>query len=269
MGGYTVKLNLLTDAIGSILDQRGDRTPKGVFVGFSGDAHVAQAASMVAFGNFGLVKSMQRQLSAFDSVYGTYCMYWVLSLWDYFVATHDTPFVRAMLFAADRKMRRSYNRAFKPLPPAPKRHTMRYAGWDERFNFAQLTAKGDFYPENNYIMRALYVRASKKMAALADAVGNFSLAASYRAEAEKMATRIRSGAGGDTPGDEWWRPFGLHASAHAVNAGLVNETEAPLVFASRFNDSGKVMQCFVLKCRCEGSYFAFEYFFWLNDRSSV
>ena len=153
-----------------------------------------------------------------------------------------------MLFAADRKMRRSYNRAFKPLPPEPKRRgRMRYAGWDERFNFAQLTAKGDFYPENNYIMRALYVRASKKMAALADAAGNFSLAASYRAEADKMATRIRSGAGGDTPGDEWWRPFGLHASAHAVNAGLVNETEAPLVFASRFNDSGKVMQCFVLK----------------------
>ena len=241
MGGYTVKLNLQTDAIGSILDQRGDRTPKGIFIGFSGDAHVAQAASMVAFGNFGLVKSMQRQLAAFDSVYGTYCMYWVLSLSDYFAATHDTAFVKSMLPAAHLKMRRSYNRAFKPLPADPKRrHRARYAGWDERFNFAQLTARGDFYPENGYLMCALYVRASKSLAALADAAGNFSLAATYRAEANKAAKRIRSGAGGDTPGDEWWRPFGLHASAHAVNAGLVNDTEAPLVFASRFNDSGKV-----------------------------
>ena len=52
--------------------------------------------------------------------------------------------------------------------------------------------------------------------------------------------QIRSGAGGETPGNEWWRPLGLHASAHAANAGLVNQTEAPLVFAARFNNSAKV-----------------------------
>jgi hypothetical protein len=37
---------------------------------------------MVAFGAFELVKSMQEQLGAIDSVYGTYLMYWVLSLSD-------------------------------------------------------------------------------------------------------------------------------------------------------------------------------------------
>ena len=42
VGGYTVKLNLQDTAIGSILDQRGDRTPKGKFTGFAGDSHVAQ-----------------------------------------------------------------------------------------------------------------------------------------------------------------------------------------------------------------------------------
>ena len=52
VGGNTVRLNLLPDAIGSVLVQRGDRTPKGKMRGFSGDAHVAQATSMAAFGNF-------------------------------------------------------------------------------------------------------------------------------------------------------------------------------------------------------------------------
>ena len=240
VGGYTVKLNLGSTAIGSILDQRGDRTPKGKFIGFAGDAHVAQAASMVAFGNFDLVRSMQRQLSEFDSSYGTYCMYWVLSLSDIFAATHDTAFVKSMLAAGLLKMRRSFNRAGKPLAPGQVRGNMLYAGWDERFNFAQLTAEGKYYPESVYIMQALYVRASLAFADLADAVGNATLARTYKAEAAKMTKRLRSGAGGETPGNEWWRPLGLHASAHAANAGLVNATEAPLVFAARFNDSGKI-----------------------------
>jgi hypothetical protein len=170
VGGYTVKLNLFGTAIGSILDQRGDRTPKGRFIGFAGDAHVAQATSMAAFGNFPLVKSMQRQLAPCDSVYGTYCMYWVLSLADYFAATSDVEFVREMLPAGHLKMRRSKNRVLpkpprpgRPAPPPPSR-TSQYAGWDERFNFAQWTPEGRFYPETGYLMQALYVQASRTCA---------------------------------------------------------------------------------------------------------
>ena len=136
VGGYTAKLNLQTDAIGSVLIQRGDRTPKGKFRGFSGDSHAAQATSMAAFGNFGLVRSMQLQLSEFDSTYGTYPMYWVQSLADYHAATADVAAVKTMLAAGVIKMRRSYNRAMpKPLPPGTlpdKRANLMYAGWDER-----------------------------------------------------------------------------------------------------------------------------------------
>ena len=171
----------------------------------------------------------------------------MLSLADYYAATGDAAFVKAMLPAGLVKMRRSYNRAMPKPPPAPgappapvAKSTMQYAGWDERFNFAQLTPEGQYYPENSYIMRALYVRASRAFANLAKAAGNESLAATYRAEAATMFVHVRSGAGGETPGDEWWRPLGLHASAHAANAGLVNATEAPLVFAARFNESSKI-----------------------------
>lgn len=239
VGGYTVKLNLLSDAIGSVLVQRGDRTPKGVFRGFSGDSHVAQATSMAAFGNFALVKSMQEQLGQFDSTYGTYLMYWVISLADYFTATGDVAFVRAMLPYAERKMRRAYNRATpKPGAPVQTRANELYAGWDERFNFAELTPEGKYYPENGYIMCSLYVQASEALADLAEAVGNTTYAKTYHAEAAKMTARVRSG--GEAPGHEWWRPLGLHASAHAATAGLINSTEAPLVFAARFNESSKI-----------------------------
>jgi len=200
---------------------------------------------MVAFGNFELVQSMQRQLSEFDSSYGTYCMYWVLSLADYFAATADLAFVKEMLPHAQVKMLRSKNRAMpKPsppgVPPPANKSSAEYAGWDEHFNFAQLTPEGKFYPETGFLMRALYVQSAQALADLAEAVGNTSVAAFYRAEGSEMAKLVRSGAGGETPGDEWWQPLGLHAAAHAANAGLINVTEAPMVFAKRFNDSGKV-----------------------------
>jgi hypothetical protein len=82
--------------------------------------------------------------------------------------------------------------------------------------------------------------ALRAVATLAEAAGNTTLADTFRAEAATMARRVRSGAGGETPGDEWWRPLGLHAAAHAANAGLINASEAPRVFAARFNDSSKV-----------------------------
>ena len=200
---------------------------------------MAQATSMAAFGNFALVKSMQEQLGQFDSTYGTYLMYWVISLADYFTATGDVAFVRAMLPNAERKMRRAYNRATpKPGAPVQTRANLLYAGWDERFNFAELTPEGKYYPENGYIMCSLYVQASEALADLAEAVGNTTYAKTYHAEAAKMTARVRSG--GEAPGHEWWRPLGLHASAHAATAGLINSTEAPLVFAARFNESSKI-----------------------------
>jgi hypothetical protein len=156
VGGYTVKLNMQGDAIGSILDQRGDRTPKGKFVGFAGDAHPTQATAMVAFGAFELVKSMQKQLGEINSLYGTYLMYWVLSLSDYFAATGDSSTTKQLLVPAHNKMRRAYNRLTTPIPANSTNGRTRYAGWDERFNFAHVP----YFPENEFVMRALYVQVS-------------------------------------------------------------------------------------------------------------
>ena len=107
LGAYTVKVNLLADQFGSILIYRGKRSanlqtfttplwllPDPPFAGdrfsWTGDAHVAQATAMAAFGNFDFVK--QNLFFTKDNCNGieSYCLYFVLSVSDYFFATNDS-----------------------------------------------------------------------------------------------------------------------------------------------------------------------------------
>ena len=83
LGAYTVKVNLLADQFGTILIYRGDRFSWG------GDAHVAQATSMAALGNFPFVA--QNLIFTRNNCNGieSYCLYLVLSATDYFAATAD------------------------------------------------------------------------------------------------------------------------------------------------------------------------------------
>lgn len=166
-------------------------------------------------------------------------MYWILSLRDYFAASGDAASVRALLPTAVDKLAVSRRRTLQPVDPSRGgAGTQWYCGWDERFNFAKLP----WYPENGYVMKALFVRAAAALAQVADAVGNTTVSALAREQQRSMTAVLRGAPGGqlEQPGSEWWRSLGLHASAHAVVAGVVNATEAPQVFALRFNDSGKI-----------------------------
>jgi alpha-L-rhamnosidase len=84
LGAYTVKVNLLSDQFGSILIYRGDR------FSWTGDAHIAQATAMAALGNFDFVKQNLRFTQNNCNGIESYCMYFVLSVCDYFSATNDT-----------------------------------------------------------------------------------------------------------------------------------------------------------------------------------
>jgi alpha-L-rhamnosidase len=77
-GAYVVKLNLQQDYFGAILMERSDRHS------WTGDAFPAQAASLVAFGNFDFVKKNLAFTSGQNNVIAAYSLYWVLSLIDYF-----------------------------------------------------------------------------------------------------------------------------------------------------------------------------------------
>ena len=100
MGAYTLRTNLEKDYIGAVLIDRGDR------VGWTGDAHVAQATSMTAFGNFDFIKqnlnSSQNNCNGIES----YCIYWVLSLCEYYLATNDTETLHYFSPAAEKKLQR-------------------------------------------------------------------------------------------------------------------------------------------------------------------
>jgi len=80
---YTVRTNLEESYIGAILEDRGDR------ISWCGDAHVAQAASMTAFGNYDLVLQNLNSTSRNQNGIASYTLYWCASVMDYWRATGD------------------------------------------------------------------------------------------------------------------------------------------------------------------------------------
>ena len=77
-GAYGVKLNLKKDHFGAILMDRGDR------YSWTGDAHPAQAAALVAFGNYDFIKMNIASTASESNGIKSYPLYWVLSLIDYY-----------------------------------------------------------------------------------------------------------------------------------------------------------------------------------------
>ena len=137
LGAYTVKANLLADQFGSILIYRGDCTPpcfapfflnslyatlfRAIFSQFTlsgdrfswtGDAHVAQATAMVSLGNFDFVR--QNLFFTKDNCNGieSYCLYYVLSVFDYFVATNDSGTAAQLSSHIVPKLERAYAHAY-------------------------------------------------------------------------------------------------------------------------------------------------------------
>lgn len=98
LGAYTVKVNLLSDHIGSILIYRGDR------YSWTGDAHVAQATAMAALGNFDFVQQNLRYTRDNCNGIESYCLYYVLSVADYFLATNDTTLMAELAAAVALKL---------------------------------------------------------------------------------------------------------------------------------------------------------------------
>lgn len=75
---YSVRANLERDYFGAVLIDRGDRAS------WTGDANVAQAAALVAFGNYAFVlQNLQRTKDDCNGI-ESYCVLWVQSLLDFF-----------------------------------------------------------------------------------------------------------------------------------------------------------------------------------------
>jgi len=212
-GAYTVKLNLLKDYLGAILLYRGDR------FSWTGDAHPAQAASMVAFGNYDFVKKNIMYTSTQSNGIRSYALYWVLSLIDYYKYTGDTLTLKSLITNASGKLNDAYT-AYGTNP------NLEYYGWDERlgagFEHPNLTE-----PQNAYKM--LSIRVWKEFSDAMGTFGRTDLRDKYNNYANEKIAALKKNA-------TWYQSFGLHASTDAVTTGLLSSVEKKAIFDKSFTD---------------------------------
>jgi hypothetical protein len=217
-GAYAVKLNLLKEYLGAILMDRGDR------VSWTGDAYVAQAALLAAFGNWQFIAhnlDYTCRPSGQNDGISSYALYWVLSLLDYYHYSGDAAEVQKHL--PDILARLDHGAAIYADPP------IGFYGWDERLGAGFEYAKC-WEAKNAY--RMLFIHTCRQFADAAATLGRPDLRDRFMTLADKLTAELRTN-------PQWCEPFGIHAAADALNAGftLSQEEQATLdrQFASRVN----------------------------------
>lgn len=208
---YGVKINFNKDYFGAILIDRGDR------FSWTGDAHPAQAASMVAFGNYDFVKKNLEFTSVKGDFCPSYAMYFVLSLVDYFNYTGDTVTLNSLLKWATSRLDSAY---------ANPGQNVVYYGWDDRLGAGTENAN---CAESKYALEMLRIRAWSEFAGIMKRIGRDDLYTRYNGYAlEKMA--------GLRNNSDWVTRYGLHAASDAINTGLLLPAEGHDLFERRFRD---------------------------------
>ena len=216
---YTVRATLQGDYMGSILMNRGDR------FSWTGDAHPTQAASMATFANFPFIFNNLNRTKGDCQGIATYCLYFVLSVADYFDASGDAAGVAYLAPSVINHLDDASNSWANP-------EGLRFVGWDDRTGsgFANNTT-----PETQNLYRLLAIRSWAAAAVFLNATGSSAAASKYAALAVQRTADIR--AMGGTP---WYGSFGLHAGADAVNAGFLTPVEAAGIAAGALSDIVKL-----------------------------
>lgn len=215
-GAYTVKLNLLKDYFGAILMYRGDR------FSWTGDAHPAQAASMVAFGNYDFVRRNIMYTAPQSNSIRSYSLYWVLSMIDYYKYTNDTLLLKNYIPTICNKL----DDAWSVYGTNP---ALVYYGWDERLGAG---FEHPNYPEPQEAYKMLSIRAWKEFAEVADGfygARGVSLKDKYNNYAAGKISEMRKDIA-------WCRNFGLHSGADAVTTGLLSDVEKKTIYEKNFTD---------------------------------
>jgi alpha-L-rhamnosidase len=212
-GAYTVKLNLLKDYFGAILMYRGDR------FSWTGDAHPAQAASMVAFGNYDFVKKNIDFTSGESNGIRSYALYWVLSLIDYYNYTGDTATLKTYIDNVCTKLDDTYH-VYGTNP------NLEYYGWDERlgagFEHPNVTESQNAY-------KMLSIRAWKMFAEAMGKYGRTDIQTKYNGYAMEKFNTLKQNS-------TWYMNLGFHAGADAVTTGLLNTEEKKVIYENSFTD---------------------------------
>lgn len=211
-GAYSVKANFCKDYFGAILMDRGDR------ISWTGDAHPAQAAAMVSFGNWDFIrKNLERTATANNDI-ASYSLYWILSLVEYYRHTADQA-----------TFEKYVNHVTTLLDHARSSYTnpsIGFYGWDERLG-AGFEEPDRFETKSAY--RMLFIRACMEFASALNDIGQLDLSKTYREIALQKMNEVRGN-------DHWYSSFGVHSLSDAVNTGLATEEEKSAFFAQEFSD---------------------------------
>lgn len=220
-GAYTVRATLQQAYMGSILMDRGDR------FSWTGDAHPSQATALAAFSRFDIVFNNLNRSKADCQGIATYCLYFVLSVHDYYEASGDSAGVTYLTPNVQDHLEQAASMWANP-------QGLRFVGWDDRLGsgFANNTT-----PETQALYRLLAIRAWTAAAGFLAATGSPALAARYAALAANRTRDMRASGGGSASSPAaWYSSFGLHASAEAVTAGFLTPAEAAGVAAGDLGD---------------------------------
>lgn len=213
-GAYTVKLNLMQNYFGAILMERSDRHS------WTGDAYPSQAASMVAFGNYDMVRQNLVNTSGQNNGIAAYSLYWVLSLVDYYDYTGDSAFLRHYMHNAEQRL----DEAYKHFDKVP---SLGFMGWDERLGAG---FENPQTPESEHTYRMLCILTWRRFARAMSMAGEGQLASRYREMADEKTRQVESRSG-------VVESFGVHALAEALLAGLGKDSlvmaQARTSFADR------------------------------------
>jgi hypothetical protein len=264
-GAYTTRATFTVEKgevfLGSILMSRGDR------IAFLGDAYVAQATALAAFGRSGyqICKTSLNYTKAINNNIQPYWIMWVLSVIDYYDQSADVPALA--YFSPWIEKRLAYARDVLMPATATFSAPLRWSRDDDRVGFG---FEFPDIPHAQYAYRALVVEAcSRYSTALEQGLKNSTGAAEWRTLAEKYKSQIRSegtaasegatasesaassGEGG-VSSSEWYAAWGMHASADAINANVTTAAEeaAMLKDPSVFGDPLQLpsLRCHTVLC---------------------
>ncbi len=211
-GAYTVKLNLEKSYFGAILMNRGDR------ISWTGDAHIAQAASMAAFGNWGFVKkNLDFTANDYNGI-ASYALYWVLSLVDYYRYTGDSAAVWQYIANAQGKLSQAQAMFDDPL--------IVFYGWDDRLAGGFLRYGNH---ESRQAYRMLFVETCRQFAWALGAAGEDALREQYLQIARQHAAKIQTE-------PDWASRIGIFAASDGINAGVPTPSEDHLFHERDFTN---------------------------------
>lgn len=210
---YVVRANLLNNYFCSILNERGDR------ISWTGDAYTAQAAALVAFGNYDFVYENLKFTESHPNGIATYELYWILSIVDYYLYSEDKTGVRKLLPFAEKRLEEAYG-LFDNHP------NLLYVGWDERLGAGFEVCDLE---EGHNVFKMVALRAFKEFSEVLESIGEHQKALKYREYYDKKVKEISTKS-------NWFERFGIHAVADAINADMLSQKDAKTLYHKYFDD---------------------------------